>query len=106
MGYCTIRLTPYVQQLCTIITPWGKYSYCRLRMGIMNSPDIFQSQIAKLIAELDEFTRTYLDDLLTITKGDFHDHLNKLEKYWKNYKTRDLKSLLVKVILWHKKLNT
>jgi hypothetical protein len=27
MGYYTIRLTPQAQKLCTIIFPWGKYSY-------------------------------------------------------------------------------
>jgi Retroviral aspartyl protease len=29
MGYYTIRLTPQAQKLCTIVFPWGKYSYLR-----------------------------------------------------------------------------
>jgi hypothetical protein len=27
MGYYTIRLNPTVSEMCTIIFPWGKYSY-------------------------------------------------------------------------------
>jgi hypothetical protein len=34
MGYYTIRLDPDASKICTIIFPWGKYSYKRLPMGI------------------------------------------------------------------------
>ena len=27
MGYYALRLTPTAQKLCTIVFPWGKYSY-------------------------------------------------------------------------------
>eukprot|EP00804_Cyclotella_cryptica_P023072 CCRYP_000324-RA/>CCRYP_000324-RA protein AED:0.44 eAED:0.44 QI:0/-1/0/1/-1/1/1/0/215 len=33
MGYYTIRLDPDAPKICTIIFPWGKYSYLRLPMG-------------------------------------------------------------------------
>ena len=42
MGYYTIRLDPDASKICTIIFPWGKYSYLRLPMGVAGSPDIFQ----------------------------------------------------------------
>jgi hypothetical protein len=41
MGYYTIRLDPGASKICTIIFPWGKYSYKKLPMGIAGSPDIF-----------------------------------------------------------------
>ncbi len=41
MVYYTIRLDPDASKICTIIFPWGKYSYKRLPMGIAGSPDIF-----------------------------------------------------------------
>jgi hypothetical protein len=41
MGYFAVRLTPNAQKLCTIVFPWGKYSYLRLPMEIANSPEIF-----------------------------------------------------------------
>ena len=79
MGYYTIRLDPDASKICTIIFPWGKYSYLRLPMGIAGSPDIFQSKMTELMATL-EFVRAYIDDLLCITKGSLDDHLNKLKR--------------------------
>jgi hypothetical protein len=43
MGYYTIRLEPMAPKMCTIIFPWGKYSYLRLPMGFAGSADIFQA---------------------------------------------------------------
>ena len=77
MGYYTISLDPYASKICTVIFPWGKYSYKRLPMGIAGSPDIFQEKMSNLMATL-EFVQTYLDDLLIITKGSLEDHLEKL----------------------------
>jgi hypothetical protein len=77
MGYYTISLDPDASKICTIIFPWGKYSYKRLPMGIAGSPDIFQEKMSDLMATL-ESVRTYLDDLLIITNGSLEDHLEKL----------------------------
>ena len=78
MGYYTIRLNPDAQRLCTIVLPFGKYKYKRLPMGVAGSPDIFQARMSRLMAGL-EFVRTYLDDVLIISKGTFADHLTKLD---------------------------
>ena len=43
MGYYTIRLDPDASNICTIVLPWGKYSYLRLPMGVACSPEIFQA---------------------------------------------------------------
>ena len=51
----------------------------RLPMGLCNSPDIFQEKMSELFDGL-EFVRTYIDDLLCLTKGTFEDHLEKLER--------------------------
>ncbi len=40
MGYYTIRLDPDASKICTIIFPWGKYSYKQLPMGIAGSPEV------------------------------------------------------------------
>ena len=90
MGYYTIRLDPDASRICTIIFPWGKYSYKRLPMGVAGSPDIFQSKMSELMATL-EFVRTYLDDLLCITKGNLKDHLEKLEKVFSKLQDAGLK---------------
>ena len=77
MGYFTVRLDPDSQKICTIITPWGKYQYLRLPMGVNVSPDIFQEKMSILMDGL-EFVRTYLDDLLVISNSTFEDHLHQL----------------------------
>ena len=79
MGYYHIVLSPNSRRLCTLVFPWGKYEMQRLPMGLCNSPDIFQEKMSELFEGLD-FVRTYIDDLLCLTKGDFNDHLEKLER--------------------------
>ena len=46
-------------------------------MGITGSPDIYQANMSKLMVSLD-FGRTYLDDLLCITKASLDDYLDHL----------------------------
>ena len=60
-----------------IVTPWGKYQYLRLPMGVNVSPDVFQGKMCNLIQDL-EYVRTYLDDLLVISNGSFEEHLYQL----------------------------
>jgi hypothetical protein len=78
MCYYSIRLDPTASKMCTIIFPWGKYSYKSLPMGFGGSADIFQAQIMDLMASL-EFVRVYMDDLLIITRGILEEHLQKME---------------------------
>ena len=77
MGYYTIRLDPDAQKICTIILPWGKYSYLRLLMGVAGSLDIFQEKMSGLMEDLVN-VRTYLDDLLIITKFSLDEHLTQV----------------------------
>ena len=90
MGYYTIRLDPGSQDMCTIITPWGKYKYIRLPMGIMCAPDIFQEKMSNLMEGL-EFARTYLDDLLCLSKGTFDEHLKDVETVLIRFQKANLK---------------
>jgi hypothetical protein len=53
VGYYTIRLDLDASKICSIIFPWGNYSYKRLPMGIAGSPDIFQGKMLELMESLD-----------------------------------------------------
>ncbi len=76
MGSYTIRLDLTASKMCTIIFPWGKYSYKRLPMGFGGSAKILQAQIMDLVASL-KFVRAYMDDMLIITRQTLDKHLQK-----------------------------
>ncbi len=78
MGYYTIMLDLTAFNMCTIIFPWGKYSYKRLPMGFGGSADIFQAQIMDLMASL-KFVQAYMDDFLIIMRQTLDEHLQKME---------------------------
>ncbi len=78
MGYYTVRLDPTESEMCTIIFPWGKYSYKRLPMGFGGSAGIFKAQIMDLMASL-EFVQAYMDNLIIITRGILDKQLQKME---------------------------
>jgi Reverse transcriptase (RNA-dependent DNA polymerase) len=58
MGYYHIELNPNSRRLCTTVSPFGKFKYQRIPMGLCNSPDIFQKKMSELMKGL-EFVRTY-----------------------------------------------
>ena len=90
MGHYHIELSPNSKRLCTLVFPFGKFEMQRLPMGLCNSPDIFQEKMSELFDGLD-FVRTHIDDLLTLTKGTFEDHLEKLERVLFRLKESGLK---------------
>ena len=77
MVYYKIRLSNNASNLCMIIIPWGGYRYKHLLMVISNSPDIFQQKINDSFHGL-EFFRSYIDDLLVLTKGAWKYHVQIL----------------------------
>jgi len=90
MGYYHVELSPHSKELCTIVLPWGKYEYQQIPMGLCNSPDIFQEKMSELMEGL-EFARTCIDDLLSLTKGSFEDHLERLEIVFQRLQEAGLK---------------
>ncbi len=77
--YHIIWLDPEASKICSIIFPWGKYSYLGLPMGIAGSPDVFQVKMSELMVDL-EFIQSYIDDLLYIPWASLHNHLQKLDR--------------------------
>ena len=89
MGYYPLVLDKVSQEICTIVTALGKYSYTRLPMGISCAPDIFQNFMSNLLSGL-EFVKVYLDDILVMSGGSLKDHLRKLTKVLKTLLTAGL----------------
>ena len=59
-------------------------------MGVSNSLDIIQEKMNEMFRGL-EFIQAYTDDLLIIMKGDWSDHLDKLELTLQKLKDNRLK---------------
>ena len=90
MGYYHICIIKEAINLCTIILPWEKYKYKRLPMGVCNSQEILQAKM-NIIFHGFEFIISYIDDPLIITKGNWSNHLNKLELVPQNLKDTKIK---------------
>ena len=78
MGYYTIRLDPDSQKICSIILPWGKYSYATSN-GYLRIAHFFQEKMTSLMQSL-EYVRTYTDDLSIILSCTYDDHLLKVKE--------------------------
>lgn len=63
-AFLQIPLTEASSRICTIATPFGRYSYKRLPYGLASSPEVFQRIISQILDGLPA-THPFLDDVLT-----------------------------------------
>ena len=68
----------------------GKVPVQTTAMGFSNSLENFQEKMNFIFRGF-EFIQAYIDDLFTINKGDWYDHLNKLELTPQNIKYNGIK---------------
>ena len=77
MQYYTFALDDESADLCTIVTPFGKYRYKRLPMGLKCSPDWAQATMEAVLDAIED-AEVYIDDIKCCSDS-WEDHLKLLD---------------------------
>ena len=79
MGYYQLQLDYDSQLLTAFHTPWGRYMYKRLPMGIKSAPEMFQRAMEEVLVGIDHVSVIF-DDILIHTRSldEHHKVLHKV----------------------------
>ena len=88
-GFFQIPLEESSSALTTFITPFGRFRFKRIPMGITSSPEIFQKKMSELLAG-HEGCDVIMDDILIYGK-DEEEHDARLEKVLKTIQASGLR---------------
>ena len=89
MGYYHFKSDKKVQDVSTFVLLWGLCKHLRLPMGLSVSPDLFQANVQRLLADL-PFVKVCSDDVLIFSNGSYQDHMKKVEQVLERLRSKNL----------------
>ena len=79
MGYFQIKLSERSSMLTTFNTPFGRYRYLRLPMGLKSASDIYQRKMVEFFGNIDGVEMVVNDILVHgTTLAEHNDRLGKV----------------------------
>ncbi|CAJ1944940.1 unnamed protein product [Cylindrotheca closterium] len=79
MMYYSFELDDESKELCTIVTPYGKYQYQRMEMGLKPAPDVAQYYIEETLHGLKEQgVEVYIDDV-GLFSNSYEEHMELIK---------------------------
>ena len=94
-GYYHISLTEEAKKKTAFVTADGKYQWNVVPFGLTTTVSTFQYLMSTVLTGLNNFTFTYLDDVLVFSET-YDDHLHHLNIVFERFKKADLKIKLSK----------
>ena len=76
-GFFQIELEEESAKLCTFSTPFGRFYFNRLPMGLTSSPEVFHRTVSQIIEGL-EGARNFIDDII-VWGTTLQEHNSRLE---------------------------
>ena len=90
-GFHQVGLCPSTAEKASFITHQGVFTPTRLQFGLKNSPMCFQNLMSKVLKDLNwKIALVYIDDILIFSKN-FDEHLEHLDKVFRNLRAANLK---------------
>ena len=97
MGYYQIKLTEKSSMLTTFNTPFGRYRYMRMPMGLKCSGEVFQREMVTHFGSM-EGVEIVVDDIL-VHGSTLEEHTNRLEEVLEKARSIGLKLNIAKCVL-------